>query len=446
MKRICVSAGLAVLGATATQAQYAPGLSPIETAKPWTFSASVRGFYDDNYLTLPKTIPGTNGTFVKGARDSWGTEVTPSVAFNHSTSDTLISASYIYDLQWYQDKDGTTDQSHVFNASLQHEFSERYKGSVTEQFVVAQEPGVLYPGAVSTPLRVAGSNIRNTGTLDFSAQMTKLFSLHFAYNNTFYAFQENNGDEFPANSYPSYSALLDRMEQDASADLRWKALPETVGVLGYQYQHVDYTSPEDIIFSGTGPLGSPQWINGPGHYTASSRNLDAHFVYLGVDQNFTPNLSASARAGIQYLDYYNQGLTSVSPYVDASGTWQYLPQCTLQLGVKVEHNATDVAGTVGTTPVLDEESVTAYVSDTHQLTPRLTLGAMAQGQFSTFNGGGAFYNGKEEDFYVFNLNLAYHFSPWLIGELGYSYNKLNTALVERGYSRDIVYIGLRATY
>ena len=27
---------------------------------------------------------------------------------------------------------------------------------------------------------------------------------------------------------------------------------------------------------------------------------------------------------------------------------------------------------------------------------------------------------------MLNLNFAYHFTPWLAGETGYSYNKLNT--------------------
>jgi hypothetical protein len=71
---------------------------------------------------------------------------------------------------------------------------------------------------------------------------------------------------------------------------------------------------------------------------------------------------------------------------------------------------------------------------------------MGQAQYSTFNGGGAVYNSTEENFYVFNLNLAYHFTPWLTGETGYSYNKLNTALADRGYTRNEVYVGVRATY
>ena len=131
MKRICVSAGLIALGAAAAaQAQYAPGLGPTETSKSWSLAATVRGFYDDNYLTLPKDVPGPNGTSVQAARSTFGIEVSPSIGYNHSVEDTLLSASYVYDLRWYEDRGGISDQTHQFNAKLDHEFSERaYKCS-----------------------------------------------------------------------------------------------------------------------------------------------------------------------------------------------------------------------------------------------------------------------------------------------------------------------------
>jgi hypothetical protein len=69
---------------------------------------------------------------------------------------------------------------------------------------------------------------------------------------------------------------------------------------------------------------------------------------------------------------------------------------------------------------------------------------MGQAQYSTFNGGS--YNGEIENFYVANLNLTYHFTPWLSGETGYAYNKLNTEIVDRAYTRNQVYLGIRATY
>jgi len=445
MKKICVSAGLFALGAAVSQAQYAPGLSSTETSKPWALTATIRGFYDDNYLTLPKTLPGPNGTVIQGARGSFGVEASPSISYNRSISDTLLSATYVYDLHWYEDRDGTTDQTHQFNAKMEHEFSERYKMSLHETFTVAQEPGVLDPSAVTVPLRVSGSNIGNTALADFTAQLTKLWDAHIGYANSYYAYQENAGDEYPANSYPSYSALLDRMDQTWTLDMRWKALPETTAVFGYTFEAVNYTSPEDIIFA-PGPVGSAQSLDGPGHYVSSIRNEENHFGFVGVDHSFSPNLNGSIRVGAELVDYYNFGTYNISPYIDTSLTYQYMAQSTAQLGIKHQNNATDVAGAVGTTPVLDEESTTVYLSVSHRVSSRFTVALLGQAQYSTFNGGGVGYDGEEEDFYTVNLNFAYHFTPWLTGEAGYMYNRLYTIVPDRGYIRNLYYIGIRGNY
>ena len=442
-----------MLGAAAAHAQYAPGLTSLEASKAWSFSGSIRGFYDDNYLTLPKNYPAylPNGTIgILHPRDSFGVELTPAIYYNHSIEDTLLSAGYVYDLHWYEDRDGTTDQTHQFNATMNHEFSERYKLTVTESFVISQDPGILDPVVQSTALRVPGSNVRNTGAVDFTAQLTRLFDVHVSYANTVYAYQQNGGDEYPANFAPSYSAELDRMDQAATVDLRWKALPETTGVLGYSFDHLAYTSPEDIVFSTSGPPGSLAYINGPGHYVASSRDSDTSSVYVGADESFTPTLNGSIRAGGEYIDYYNYDSHTIAPYVDASLTYQYMPQSTAQFGLKELHNPTDVTGysgvTTGSTPVLDEESTAVYLSVSHRVTSRFTTSALAQAQYSTFHGGGSTYDGLSENFYILNLNFAYHFTPWLTGETGYAYSKLNSELLDRSYTRNMVYVGVRATY
>lgn len=432
---------MAAVGAVAAHAQYAPGLSPIETAKPWTLSADIRGFYDDNYLTEPAHFPNGYGGFAT-QRSSWGVEASPSVAFNHSVEDTLLSLSYIYDIRYYTDAGGTTDQSHQFNMRLDHEFSERDKVTVNEQFVSAQEPTVLDTSIVTSPLRANGNNIRNTGQLDWTHALSHELDLHLGYANTLYAFRQVGGDETsftgaPAPyTYASRSAALDRMEQLGTLDLRWKIVPETVGVLGYQYGHVGYTSPEYIIYPAPGTTA----------YRANSRNDDEDFAFVGIDDTLAPNLNASVRVGAEYLDYYNFHTDRLSPYADASITYQYLPRSSAQLGLKEVHNSTDVTGIIGTTPVLDERTTAVYLNVNHEISDKFTISALGQAQFSTFNGGGPGYSGQGEDFYIGDINLAYHVNPFLIAEGGYQYNRLVSDLAFRGYSRDFVYLGLRATY
>ena len=119
MKKVIASAGLVAFGVTALQAQYAPGLSRIETTKPWSVSASLRGFYDDNYFAQPNAF----------AEESYGFEVRPRIAFNLPREQTYIGGAYTYGLKYYEARDDDPiDQTHEVDLKLDHRFTERMKG------------------------------------------------------------------------------------------------------------------------------------------------------------------------------------------------------------------------------------------------------------------------------------------------------------------------------
>ena len=73
MKKIVASVGLVALGATGVQTASAQDITAPDNSKPWTISATLRGFYDDNVSSWPNDIPVPNG-FQRG---SWGFEITP---------------------------------------------------------------------------------------------------------------------------------------------------------------------------------------------------------------------------------------------------------------------------------------------------------------------------------------------------------------------------------
>src|SRR5947209_226984 len=101
MKRIIASASLVTLGAAGLQAAYAPGLSPMETAKPWSVSATLRGFYDDNYNNAPAHPVDPA---IPTAKSSGGFEVSPQFKVHTSMDQTYLGASYLYSMKYYFDR------------------------------------------------------------------------------------------------------------------------------------------------------------------------------------------------------------------------------------------------------------------------------------------------------------------------------------------------------
>jgi hypothetical protein len=484
-KVIATAVGLSALSAALVQAQDASMTPP--PVKDWSVAASLRGFYDDNYLTQPRTIVGVNAsgaTTVSRPLGSYGTEIIPSAAWSHHSGETTTaSVSYIYDLKWYENR-SDTDQQHQLNMGLQHEISPQYRIALGESFVIAQQPTVIDPSVISTPLRVAGNNVRNTGSINLSDAITKELDLQLGYVNTLYDYPElansvigypfgyitsgypnNASDNGNVAPQPSRSALLNRMEQVVTLDMRWKYTPSTTAILGYKFGTTWYTSGEYINYPyGNGspyltPAGAPLGSAFKGDHS-NVRDSQTHYAFIGADETFSPLLNASLRVGAEYLDYYNNvdqngnsdPTSRVSPYVDASLTDQYQPGCSVVFGVKEIHNSTDVVGVTGdlidgkTVPVLDEESTAIYFSDHHKLSEKLSANVMGQAQISSFTDGGPEYNGKLDQFFILQVNFSYRFTPWLSSEAGYNYSRLKSDLPGREYTRDIMYLGVRATY
>jgi hypothetical protein len=422
MKKFLTSAGFLVLGVSGLQAAYAPDLTPMEASKPWSISAALRGFYDDNYTTSPSNLED----------DSFGFELRPSISLNLPLDQTFIGASYEYSVKYYEGRSsGDTDQSHKFDGRLDHKFSERYKLEVDDSFVITKEPEVLAPSAAtSTPLRTEDDAIRNLGTIRFTAQMTELLALELAYANTFYDYDQEgvtyDVGVFPPAIVASRSGLLDRIEHLASLDLRWQAMPDTDGIFGYAYQMVDFTGDENI----EGDFFTPT--------TASEdRNSRTHRFYVGADHRFNAQLSGSIRLGGQFTDYYNASDDTVSPYADASLAYQYNRDNVVQVGVTHSRNQTDVLS-------LDQETTVLYGTISHKITPNLIGTLLVQGQRSTFEGGTS--DGDQELFLISGLNLTYHINKNFLAEAGYNFDRLDSDLGGRSYTRNRLYVGVRATY
>src|SRR5260370_33437565 len=133
MNKVIASAGLLALGAVVVQnvqAQWTAG-----SDKSWSVSATLRGFYDDNYNTQPD---GTNRV------SSYGFEVRPQVGWNVDLGATTIDLRYVYQMKYYDARPNNKyDQDHDFEVLLNHNFNNRYSVDFSDGFVIDQEPEII---------------------------------------------------------------------------------------------------------------------------------------------------------------------------------------------------------------------------------------------------------------------------------------------------------------
>lgn len=426
MKKVIASAGMLALGAIGVHS--APADMSLNADKPWSIAGTLRGFYDDNYNTQPDNVPGRKGSF--------GFEVSPRADLSWSSGPTTITASYIYSDRYYAQRPGNkNDQSHDVELFVNHNFNERYSLDLEESFVDSQEPEVL-DSSLSLPLRANGDNLRNNAAINFHGEVTPLLGFVVGYANTYYYYTAQT----PGIS-PSYGTLLNRFEHLVTLNSRWHVAQETVAILGYQFEAVDYLSSFPISTPGT-PLVS-----------SKSRDNYTHNIYVGLEHSFRSDFSVSGRAGVQVSDYYNtpggNNQNSLSPFVDLSANYTYMDGGALTVGFRHSKNQTDVGGVNPVTGQFteDQESSSVYGTVTQKLTPlspNLTASLTAQYQSSRFNGGSV--NNQTDTFYLLGLNLAYQFNRYFSAEVGYNYDLLDSDLGGRGYNRNRVYVGVTGTY
>ncbi len=446
---------MVAMGVSGLQTATAQDLTTSDPAKPWSVSATLRGFYDSNRDTIPDDAVLPDGYEM----DSFGFEVSPALRLNWVKEQTAITAGYTYSYKWYDQEsywdDDNDSQSHQFNIGINHDFSPRYRIYAADNFFLGQEPDQLRGtgNSFDSVQYVPGNNIRNDGRVIFGADLTRIFGIELGYSNGFTDYEDDENFDsgvpvYDENGFPiagltqpisSLSALLDRIDQMFNLDGRWTLSPSTVGILGYGFSQTDYLRDEVLGYT-TGEAGAGEPI------TSDDRNNRSHYFYVGADHAFTSDLSGNMRVGARYNDYYNDpnSDSEFSPYVRLSGKYNYLADGSVELGVSYDRTATDVFGVQGGDFVRDQEAFVVYGVIRQRIVPKLFGSLNAQFQNSNFNGGS--YDGDTEQFYILGVNLEYRFDRHFSAHIGYNFDYLASDIPGREYDRNRVYLGVTATY
>jgi hypothetical protein len=433
MNKLIASIGMVAVGASGMQAASA---AP-QPAKPWSVSATLRGFFDDNINTAPSSG-------VRQKVGSWGVEISPGFGLNWVQDTTSLSLGYRYSLKEYEERApgfNKTDQTHIFDAALNHAFSDRYRIALSDSFVLGNEPDLIRAQNTEDTFFRTENTIRNYGSIIFNAELTPILGLELGYDNAFYDYHQNRGNsslpDFPPFIVtPTLSGLLDRDENRAHVNANFHVMPDTTVYVGYKYGQTVYTGNEDIAVLGDGTV-----------LTSDQRNVRSHYGYVGAKHTFLPNLSGSVEVGGEYSDYYNSpnDETAANPYVQAQLTYNYAPESFVQLGVSHQRSATDIIAPAGANDYTkDAETTVVFGRIYHRIAPRLFANINGTLQNSSFEGGSV--DGDAEGLYQLGLELDYKFNQFLAAQVGYNYDKLDSDLANRSFSRNRVYFGLTASY
>ena len=482
MKNIIASTGLVALGIASLQLNTETNADPNPNT-PWSISASLRGFYDDNITTLPDkyrifvgyekigydqmTIRDPNtGEFVdvdnpeepiyekayKNAtkQSSYGISFSPSVNFNAVREQGEIGLGYTFGLKWYEDRDpDSTDESHTIAAKIAHSVSPTLSFELANNLRIAQEPEIT----VGTVRRVSGypefdsldsidirgeqDYLHNQASFYATQMLSDTYSIYAGYANTIFNFDD-----------PSFSVLLDRVEHTPLVHLKAQLKPNTVGLIGYRFKAVDYSEDEKNL----------PYSTGDNALKADVRDSDSHYVYAGLDHAFTPTLQGSLRLGAQFTKFVNADENpnstiddATNPFADVNLSYGYAEGSHFQIGVKHERNRHDLAFTpdvVANNPILDQEQTVVYASVNHQLTAKLNGSLVGHYLNGTYEGGGPNVDGQNDEYWAFGLSLDYAINPYLAAEAGYNFDDYESGVLPqfRSYDRNRVYVGLRASY
>jgi hypothetical protein len=452
MKKFFVSAGLVAASAAGFQSAMADAPASAVSPKAWSVSATLRGFYDDNYNTSPVKV------------GSAGFEFSPEVSLSIPFRQTEVGLRYTYGLYYYQQREDNginpIDQSHQLDFWLDHAFNTRWRAKFTDTVAIGQEPELLDPSG-SFPFRVEGDNLANHARIELDTEWTRLFSTSLSYANDYYDYRNHGTTLFTgfgpgdyelstsaatsALTDASLAGLLNRVEQSAALDLQWHFQPQTIFFVGYRFNVANYIGDEPIAvynFPTTMPTASLV-------YNSDSRDSVTHYGSVGVQHQFTANLGGSVRLGASYTDNYNDPLnksTAISPYADMSMTYTYLPGSYLQAGFTQDQNATDV-NTVDASGHLTEyeQSSTVYLDINHRFTEKLLGTLITRYEHSRFESGGGSQPGGD-NLYSVGVNLAYQITRHFSAEAGYNFDDLVSGVAGRNYNRNRVYVGLGANY
>lgn len=285
---------------------------------PVRFSLSVRGGYDANFRTSG------------AAQGSWFTNEGVTLSYDLPNERTPLRLRSGADLTYYPDKtSGRTDRVNAYlDLSLTHNISSRLKLDASVYATYRAEPD--FSSDVG-PSSVQG-NYFNT-LESFSA--TYHWSLRFS---------TVTSDKFRLVQYEqsSVGTSQNRFEDTIGQQFRFSLSPRDTVLAGeYRFTVIDYES--------------------------STRDSTTHFVLVGVDQGFSPQLKLVVRGGLTFRSY-SEGRSQTNPNFESSlsyaGAHQLSLSWTTRYGIEAPSSVNAFSRTTARTGLQLKYDLSARITAT----------------------------------------------------------------------------------
>ena len=220
-----------------------------------------------------------------------------------------------------------------------------------------------------------------------------------------------------------YITIEDRIEDYINVEGRYLVQPTLTLAVDYRFGYIDYFS-----------------VN---------NDSATHFLLGGFDYTFSPRLSGTIRAGVEFRTYFDTVGDETSPY--AEGTLTYSINRNAHLSLTAHYGIEE-----GDLSVDNSKADTARVGIDYEqtITPRLSAYLSFYYTHSVYETPvandptvAAFNaNGFNEDTFDVALGARYSFNRHVAAEIGYTHTSVISQVDVREYDRNRVFAGIRLAY
>ncbi len=379
---------------------------------PFKASVSIRGGYDSNPTTSSGDTlrfpdgevvrdPETGETFVDEIQESWFTTASFNFSRDFNFTRSLLELAFTAGITQYWDlTEDEWDPLLRLELNYAYPVSPRFQITANAFVTYQSEPDFLNRNNAVLNGRRNGnyfySNLRVSGSYSWTPKFSTVTSVNFV---------AVNYDESTVGN------VEDRYEAIVAQEFKYLILPKTS--LNLQYR-----------------IGFNIFDNDNG------RNGIDQTIAAGLTQTFSPRLSGSFRAGVQFRN--QDDLNTTSPY--GEGTLSYNYTTGSQVSAFVRYGLENSSLVTSST---ENETFRIGLSANHRFTGKLQGNASVYYQYSDFSGD---FSARTEDTFNVAAGLTYFLTSNLYLAVDYTFSMLDSDVLFGSYDRHRASVGLGAEF